>query len=537
MALPLRGVETTVEVVGELISGPTSRSRWPAWRVSACTCCATAGDALPCRPAARIARRGWCTSRATPRRRRTFWPSARLAADRCASRGSVLTRSRATSALPMRWPAWGLGSPSGAELDRGCRRRRRKLAGPAAGHRDRLQPHPGRGDDAGDHRPVCRRADDAVGNIASWRVKETDRIAAMATELRKLGATVEEGADFIRVSPPASAVRACAGGDRHLRRPPHGHVLVARGPRHALRINDPQTVAKTFPRLFRTLRRSRPAGAGDRHRRHLGLGQGDRRRARRAGARLALPRFGRPLSADRLAAGAPELAWDDEPASRRLPPGSTSSSPAGRSAGGRRGFRRHPQRGNLAGASRVAALPAVRAALLFRQRAFRRPPGLVADGRDMGSVVFPDATTKVFLTASVEMRASRRHKQLIEKGMAASIADLSLDLRERDERDSQRSVAPMQQSTDAELLDTTNLTIETAVAQVLDWVNKGPKKGETAATVCPRCHQFDASFRWPGRSSAAGSVGAVSLLAAMVRFPESPELVIVFNSPRSSAVR
>jgi 3-phosphoshikimate 1-carboxyvinyltransferase len=130
-----------------------------------------------------------------------------------------------------------------------------------------------------------------------------------------------------------------------------------------------------------------------------------------------------------------------------------------------------------AGASRVAALPGVRAALLFRQRAFRRPPGLVADGRDMASVVFPDSSTKVFLTASVEMRARRRHKQLIDKGIAASITDLLLDLRERDERDSQRSVAPMQQSTDAELLDTTNLTIEIAVAKVLDWVNKVPKKG------------------------------------------------------------
>jgi 3-phosphoshikimate 1-carboxyvinyltransferase len=129
------------------------------------------------------------------------------------------------------------------------------------------------------------------------------------------------------------------------------------------------------------------------------------------------------------------------------------------------------------GASRVAALPAVRAALLFRQRAFRRPPGLVADGRDMGAVVFPDSMTKVFLTASVEIRAERRHKQLIEKGIAASIAALLLDLRERDERDSQRCVAPMQQSADAELLDTTNLTIATAVAQVLDWVNKVSERG------------------------------------------------------------
>jgi len=124
------------------------------------------------------------------------------------------------------------------------------------------------------------------------------------------------------------------------------------------------------------------------------------------------------------------------------------------------------------GASKVAALPAVRAALLFRQRLFRQAPGLVADGRDMASVVFPDAQTKVFLTASVEIRAERRYKQLIEKGIAASIQPLLLDLRERDARDSQRSVAPLKQNEDAELLDTTNLTIEQAVAQVLSWRSK-----------------------------------------------------------------
>jgi 3-phosphoshikimate 1-carboxyvinyltransferase len=123
------------------------------------------------------------------------------------------------------------------------------------------------------------------------------------------------------------------------------------------------------------------------------------------------------------------------------------------------------------GSSQVAALPAVRAALLFRQRVFRRAPGLVADGRDMATVVFPDATTKVFLTASVEVRAERRHKQLIEKGIAANILPLLQDLRERDERDSQRSVAPLQQSPDAELLDTTSLSIEKAVAQVMGWVS------------------------------------------------------------------
>ncbi len=118
-------------------------------------------------------------------------------------------------------------------------------------------------------------------------------------------------------------------------------------------------------------------------------------------------------------------------------------------------------------ASRVAALPAVRAALLDRQRAFRRLPGLVADGRDMASVVFPDAVLKIFLTASAEARAERRYKQLMEKGMNANITDLLHEIRMRDERDSQRSVAPMQQAPGAVLLDTTNMTIEQAVQDVL----------------------------------------------------------------------
>ena len=124
------------------------------------------------------------------------------------------------------------------------------------------------------------------------------------------------------------------------------------------------------------------------------------------------------------------------------------------------------------GASRIAALPSVRQALLLRQRLFRRAPGLVADGRDMASVVFPDSRTKIFLTASVEVRAQRRYKQLIEKGIAASIDLLLLDLRERDLRDSQRSVAPLQQSEGAHLLDTTELTIAQTVAQVLEWSGK-----------------------------------------------------------------
>ena len=119
------------------------------------------------------------------------------------------------------------------------------------------------------------------------------------------------------------------------------------------------------------------------------------------------------------------------------------------------------------GSSRVAALPAVRQALRDRQRAFRRPPGLVADGRDMGSVVFPDATLKIYLTADAEERARRRYKQLIEKGMGANITTLLQDIRDRDERDSARAVAPLQKSDDASLLDTTKLSIDAAVEQVL----------------------------------------------------------------------
>ena len=125
-----------------------------------------------------------------------------------------------------------------------------------------------------------------------------------------------------------------------------------------------------------------------------------------------------------------------------------------------------------AGASRVAAWPAVREALLFRQRLFRRVPGLVTDGRDMGSVVFPDAQTKIFLTARVEIRAQRRYRQLRENGMSASIQPILQDLRERDERDSQRPVAPLRQSEDAYLLDTSDLTIEQAVEKVLAWHGK-----------------------------------------------------------------
>lgn len=121
------------------------------------------------------------------------------------------------------------------------------------------------------------------------------------------------------------------------------------------------------------------------------------------------------------------------------------------------------------GASRVAALPGVRQALIERQRAFRRPPGLVADGRDMGAVIFPDAGLKVFLTASVEERARRRHKQLKDKGIDVSLSALSRDMLERDRRDSERSIAPLKPSDDARILDTTGMDIPRVVDVVLRW--------------------------------------------------------------------
>lgn len=117
-------------------------------------------------------------------------------------------------------------------------------------------------------------------------------------------------------------------------------------------------------------------------------------------------------------------------------------------------------------ASQVAAIPAVREALLARQRAFRESPGLVADGRDMGTVVFPDAALKIFLTASPEERARRRYNQLIEKGLDANLSHLVAAIAERDQRDANRSVAPLMPAQDAEVIDTSELDIEQTVARV-----------------------------------------------------------------------
>jgi CMP/dCMP kinase len=123
-------------------------------------------------------------------------------------------------------------------------------------------------------------------------------------------------------------------------------------------------------------------------------------------------------------------------------------------------------------ASQIAAIPEVRRALLYRQREFRQPPGLIADGRDMGTVVFPDSPLKIYLTASPEERAQRRYKQLKDKGIDVNLPDLVEDLRLRDERDMNRTTAPLKPASDAIIIDTTSLTIQQVTEKVMGWVKQ-----------------------------------------------------------------
>jgi 3-phosphoshikimate 1-carboxyvinyltransferase len=303
-------------------------------------------------------------------------------------------------------------------------------------------------------------------NIASWRVKETDRIAAMATELRKLGAVVEEGEDFIRVTPAALKPAAIDTYDDH--RIAMCFSLAAFGT--PLRINDPRCVAKTFPDYFERfaeVTKAAPVIAIDGPS-ASGKGTVAARVAEALG--YAYLDSGALYRLTALAAKRAGVDWADEAGVATIAAGLDVEFSASdiRLNGDLVGDAIRTEEMS-AGASKVAALPAVRAALLFRQRVFNKLPGLVGDGRDMGSVIFPRATLKVFLTASAEVRAERRYKQLIEKGFSANLADLLADLKQRDERDSQRSVAPLRQEADARLLDTTALTIEQAVNQVLEW--------------------------------------------------------------------
>ncbi|MGV8934991.1 MAG: bifunctional 3-phosphoshikimate 1-carboxyvinyltransferase/cytidylate kinase [Gallionellaceae bacterium] len=308
-------------------------------------------------------------------------------------------------------------------------------------------------------------------NIASWRVKETDRIAAMANELRKLGATIEEGADYIRITPPAQIKHAVIDTyDDH--RMAMCFSLAAFGG-SGVRINDPGCVAKTFPeyfKMFESVSQAIPVIAIDGPS-ASGKGTVAQRVAKVLGYHFLDSGAMYRLLA--LAAIRRKMVLDDENglAALALQIDIRFEGEDIWLDGGKVGDELRTEQTGAA-ASNVAALPQVRAALLDKQKAFRKAPGLVADGRDMGSVVFPDATLKIFLTASAEARAERRYKQLMEKGMSVNIVDLLQEIRLRDERDSQRSVAPLQQAPGATLLDTTNLNIEQAVQDVLARYNK-----------------------------------------------------------------
>ncbi len=313
-------------------------------------------------------------------------------------------------------------------------------------------------------------------NIASWRVKETDRIAAMAIELRKLGASVEEGADFIRVSPPTAWKPARIHTyDDH--RVAMCFSLAAFNPAGvAVRIEDPKCVGKTFPDYFEALfdvaRAATqnvpvicvdgPTASGkgtlaSQLAQRLGYHYLDSGALYRITA-LAAVRAGLALDTaheQAIAQMAERLPVRFEGEQVLLADQDVSAAIRTEDAG--------------MNASRVSALPAVRTALVALQQSFRRLPGLVADGRDMGTVIFPDASLKIYLTANATQRAERRHKQLISKGFDARIQALRADLEARDARDSQRSVAPLKPAQDALLLDNSEQSIDQSIDQVLRW--------------------------------------------------------------------
>jgi 3-phosphoshikimate 1-carboxyvinyltransferase len=315
-------------------------------------------------------------------------------------------------------------------------------------------------------------------NIASWRVKETDRIVAMATECRKLGATVEEGPDWITVHPLQSKQWQAASihtYDDH--RVAMCFSLAAfNADQVPVRIEDPKCVAKTFPDYFEALFSVSHANTHDipvicidgptasgkgtlasRVARALGYHYLDSGALYRVTAYAAL-KAGLSLEATneaRIADLARTLPVRFEGEAVWL--GSEDVSDAIRTE----------QAGM--NASKVSVLPAVRTALVALQHSFQRLPGLLADGRDMGTVIFPNAPLKVFLTASAAQRAERRHKQLISKGISTTLDDLRADLEARDARDSSRSVAPLKAAQDAYQLDNSSLSIEASVDQVLAW--------------------------------------------------------------------
>jgi 3-phosphoshikimate 1-carboxyvinyltransferase len=313
-------------------------------------------------------------------------------------------------------------------------------------------------------------------NIASWRVKETDRLAAMATELRKLGAQVEEGADFIRITPPLEWKTASIHTyDDH--RMAMCFSLAAFNPQRVpVRIEDPKCVAKTYPEYFEALfALSQTAQAripvicidGP-------TASGKGTLASKVAERLGYHYLDSGALYRITAFAAIRAGMTLEPAHEEAIAQLAEKLPVRFS--GTKVFLADLEvtdaiRTEEAGmnASKVSALPAVRTALVALQHSFRRLPGLVADGRDMGTVIFPDAPLKVYLTATAAERAERRYNQLVSKGISATISSLRADLEARDLRDSSRAVSPLKPAQDALLLDNSHQTIEESIAQVLKW--------------------------------------------------------------------
>ena len=469
MALPLAGQDATIEVTTELISKPYIEITL----------------ALMARFGVRVEREGW--QRFTIAAGQTYASPGSVHVEGDASGASYFLAAGAIAGGPVR--VLGVGRDSiqgdvkfaealatmGAQIEMGDNwiEARSPANGKQAGKLRAFDLDLNHIPDAAMTLAVAALFADGpctLRNIASWRVKETDRIAAMAAELRKLGATVDEGADFLRVTPPG---RLTAGAvidtyDDHRMAMCFSLAALAGVP---VRLNDPACVAKTFPDYFDryggivapVIAIDGPSASGkgtvaQRLARQLGFHFLDSGALYRLTA-LAAMRAGAALDDEKaVAAVAASLPAEFEGERIFLSGDDVSEAIRAEEVG--------------VGASKVAAMPAVRAALLERQRAYRRLPGLVADGRDMGSVVFAEAPVKVFLTASAEARAERRYKQLIEKGMPANMRTLLQDLRDRDARDAARSVAPLKQCADAELVDTTPMGIDEAVAAVLDIVRR-----------------------------------------------------------------
>ncbi len=328
-----------------------------------------------------------------------------------------------------------------------------------------------------------------LNNIASWRVKETDRISAMATELRRLGARVAEGQDFIEVTPPVRWLPATIHTyDDHriamcFSLAAFNGLVSGDGTAVPVRILDPQCVGKTFPDYFETLfeRVSTepqyiPVITVDGP---TASGKGTLASAVAKALGYHFLDSGAVYRATALAAMRASVRADDEQRLAQLAGNLDLHFEAGTTYLGGQDVTqtlRLEEVGALA--SKISVWPLVRAALRTLQTSFHRVPGLVADGRDMGTVIFPGAQFKVFLTASAATRAERRYKQLISKRIPANIDSLRVELEARDARDQTRSVSPLKPAVDAMLLDNSALSVEASVEAVLEaWEQRRPFRG------------------------------------------------------------